>query len=520
MTMRQVPRRFWLGLLVAALALAMTTSLWPTSSPPSEAQDVFDPEPDPDVPRFAKRQVDKADYLFMREESMALKRGWEPGKPFDTAARNRALAQFEQQAFRLKAQGGAPAGIASTTTWTPIGPAPIPNGSVTGGGAVPVSGRVTAIAVDPTDPNTAYVGTAQGGLWRTTNGGTNWTPLMDAAQSLAIGAVTIDATNPTTVWVGTGEGNESLDSFFGVGLYRIRNASTSPIVEGPFETRVAGTGTAIGNGHAFVGTAINRIAIDPNNNSRMFVGNVFGGSGVSGDGICCGGVSPPSGEIGLYFTDTAQGTTPVFSKVAIPGFNGLQDATDVVFEPGSSNNLLVAVEDFSGFGLTGVYRATDAASASVSGNVAPTLARTFNPGGPVNMKLAINTVGPTVTVLAATGESIGGGNGGVLRKSVDGGQTFSSILTAANGFCGGQCFYDIALAIHPSDAQTIYLGGASDTAPAHIFTKSTDGGTTFTPSSINLHPDVHAITLAPNNPAVIYHGNDGGVWRSVNSGAT
>jgi hypothetical protein len=381
--MRRIPRRFWLGLLVAVLAAAMTASLWPTSSPSLEAQDAVGS--DPDVPRIAKRNVDKMDYLYMREESMALRRGWEADKPFDTAARGRALVQFEQQALRLKTQGGAPAGIASTTGWTPIGPAPIPNGQVTGGGTVPVSGRATTIDVHPGNANVAYLGTAQGGVWRTTNGGANWTPIMYTAQSLAIGTVTIDPANPTTVWVGTGEGNQSLDSFFGVGLYRIRNADTSPILDGPFEQRVIGTGTGVSNGHAFISTSINKIAFDPNNNTRMFVGNTFGASGLSGDSNCCGGTSPPSGFIGLYFTENAQATTPTFSRVAVTGsFNGLQDVTDIVYEPGSSDNLLVAVEDFGGLGLSGIYRTTNASTASVSGNVAPTFTRTFNPAAVVN----------------------------------------------------------------------------------------------------------------------------------------
>src|ERR1700720_2005415 len=69
-------------------------------------------------------------------------------------------------------------------SWIAIGPSPIPNGQTDPANAngisttqSPVSGRTTAIAVDPTDPNIAYVGTAQGGLYRTTNGGANWTPL-------------------------------------------------------------------------------------------------------------------------------------------------------------------------------------------------------------------------------------------------------------------------------------------------------------------------------------------------------
>ena len=82
--------------------------------------------------------------------------------------------------------------------------------------------------------------------------------------------------NPSTVFVGTGEGNLSLDSFAGVGLYRIDNADqANPTVNGPFETRVAGTGTSASNGHAFLGTGINRIAVDPNNDNRIFIGNIW-----------------------------------------------------------------------------------------------------------------------------------------------------------------------------------------------------------------------------------------------------
>src|SRR5215468_6304921 len=106
--------------------------------------------------------------------------------------------------------------------WRPLGPAPIPiNASVS------YSGRVSCIAVDPTDANTVYVGTAQGGVYRSTNGGSTWTQLMDSASSLAIGAIAIAPSDHTTVFVGTGEADFSGDSFFGVGVYRISNANTT-----------------------------------------------------------------------------------------------------------------------------------------------------------------------------------------------------------------------------------------------------------------------------------------------------
>src|SRR6202140_1793627 len=133
-------------------------------------------------------------------------------------------------------------------SWIAIGPSPIPNGQTDPANAngisttqSPVSGRTTAIAVDPTDPNIAYVGTAQGGLYRTTNGGANWTPLLDNALALAVGSVKIDPKDRTKVLVGTGEGNFSGDSYVGVGVYVITGANgPSPTLNGPFNLDIAG----------------------------------------------------------------------------------------------------------------------------------------------------------------------------------------------------------------------------------------------------------------------------------------
>src|SRR5262249_47220043 len=156
--------------------------------------------------------------------------------PFTLPYNPRALAiqQFERQmaAGRTK----------TTPVWDALGPDPIPNGQTTP--VNPVSGRVTAIAVDPTDPAVVYVGAAPGGVYRAKNGGTSGIPLTDTAQSRAIGSLAIPPSDHTILYVGTGEGNLSGDSYAGVGLYRIDGANgATPVLHGPFGTRVAGTGT-------------------------------------------------------------------------------------------------------------------------------------------------------------------------------------------------------------------------------------------------------------------------------------
>src|SRR5207247_592753 len=144
---------------------------------------------------------DKETYLRLRSEYIWRLRGWEPGKPFALGTRDRSLQQMKDQERRFaettKLQSSALLITPEAANWTAIGPAPLPDFTN------PLSGRVTAIAVNPTNANIVYLGTAQGGLWRTLDGGSSWTALMDNAQSLAIGAVTIDPLNPSTVFVGT-----------------------------------------------------------------------------------------------------------------------------------------------------------------------------------------------------------------------------------------------------------------------------------------------------------------------------
>ena len=152
-------------------------------------------ENDPDFPAGTK--VDMQQYLAARSENVALLRGFDTAKP---DSRAKAIVEMETKEQQLAARGQ----VVQAQSWKALGPAPIPNGQTTGR-TDPVSGRVISIAVHPTNPNTVYVGTAQGGLYRSLDGGSSWVPLMDNALSLAIGSIAIAPSDPTTVFVGTGE---------------------------------------------------------------------------------------------------------------------------------------------------------------------------------------------------------------------------------------------------------------------------------------------------------------------------
>ena len=162
--------------------------------------------------------------------------------------------------------------------WTALGPAPIPNGQ-TQGTSVPVSGRVTAIAVHPTNPNIVYAAVAQGGVYRTLDGGSSWTPIFDDAQSLAVGALAIAPSSPSTVYVGTGEANNSCDSYAGVGLYRIDNADTTPSLVGPIDPQMTFTSASDGSPvtvNIFRHLAIAKIVVKPDDAATVFVATTFG----------------------------------------------------------------------------------------------------------------------------------------------------------------------------------------------------------------------------------------------------
>ncbi|TMB84274.1 MAG: glycosyl hydrolase, partial [Chloroflexi bacterium] len=137
--------------------------------------------------------------------------------------------------------------------WAPIGPSCLLYGQTGYGrkaGAAPVSGRATAIALDPSAPDhVVYLGTAAGGVWKSTDGGLNWTPKSDHEISLAIGAIAIHPSAPATIWAGTGEGNDiSADAYFGYG---------------PLLSTNGGDSWELKKHNLFAGTRINAIALEP-----------------------------------------------------------------------------------------------------------------------------------------------------------------------------------------------------------------------------------------------------------------
>ncbi len=350
--------------------------------------------------------------------------------------------------------------------WQFLGPQPIADEvysgvGTTGGNA---SGRVCALALDPGDPLTAYAAAAQGGVWKTTDGGAHWTPLTDGLSSLASGALALDPQDATIVWYGTGEQNFSIDSFPGDGLFRSTTAGAS-------WSKIAAKTT--------VGSYIARVALPPTSSSVILV--------ASDRGI----VRSASG--GSSWAVTLSGSY----------------ATDVGFDNAVSPTAYAAL-----YGV-GIFKSTDL-GASWTQVYAPGL----NTVGRINLGVSASSPGtlyasvvhPTTYGLLA------------LLKSTDYGATWTT-LSAPDYLTGkannGQGFYDNCIVVDPTTANTVYVGGSDPVSSANALLASTNGGSTWIGRAIGvdngrLHPDHHA--LAIGSTGVLWDANDGGIWTSTDGG--
>jgi hypothetical protein len=194
--------------LLVLLVGAIASSTWFIAS--NDLIGKFFNESEPDLPaRFGadKDEIDKMEYLTLRNEHLDMLRGFDTAKP---DSRIKAVRAMEAAEALVGERGLGDA-------WRPLGPSPIPISSTNGN-----SGRTSAIVVHPTDPNTVYAGAAQGGVYRSLDGGQHWTPIMDSAATLAIGAIAMAPSDPTTLYVGTGESSLcGSGCYIGVGVYRI-----------------------------------------------------------------------------------------------------------------------------------------------------------------------------------------------------------------------------------------------------------------------------------------------------------
>ena len=274
--------------------------------------------------------------------------------------------------------------------------------------------------------------------------------------------------------------------------------------------------------HAFTGRGITKILVHPASADIVFA-TTAGAVGGSGNNTLSN-LFPPLAIRGLYRSTnaTADAGSVGFTKLTVttagndqvpPDTTGNRGLYDAVFDPANPNILMVTVQGQAVAGNEGgVYRTVNALDPS------PTFTRTLGlgllaDGGFIRSALAMNGA----TVYVATGEAstitacTSAGQFGVVRKSVDGGVTWSSPLPTGQGFCGGQCSYNLAIAVSPADPNVVYIGGQARGTCTDAVKRSSDGGSIFQRDDNNVHADTHGLVFDQNN--VIYTVNDGGVWK-------
>lgn len=392
--------------------------------------------------------------------------------------------------------------VASIPTWNPIGPAPTSNPIF----APFTSGRVIALAVDPEDPTgkTAYLGAAEGGVWKTTDGGQHWTPLTDFEPSVAAASIALDAsTTPTTIYVGTGEQGFidlaiSAPSYYGAGVLK----ST----DGGMTWQQLGASTFVGpfapQFYPGGGARIRSLAVSPDGKDLLAAVEIFGQG--SQDGIYR---STDGGNIWTNVLSGAQGTSVVFDPTP-PSKAGMWTAYAALGAP-------------TGSGANGIYKSTDGGQTWILqslpvGNVG-TVDLTIAQSSPSTLFAAVADASTFSSLLLGVFKTTKGGTNWTPLNG-------SPLVTGGNatGFCDAQCFYDMFIRVSPTNPMLVFAGGAAANA---TLIRSLDGGTTWTEVSDNrtsnngLHVDEHAFAFSANGN-MAYTGNDGGVWGTTNPTAT
>jgi alpha-tubulin suppressor-like RCC1 family protein len=387
------------------------------------------------------------------------------------------------------------------TRWMPLGPQPIPGGCVGysgvacnfGIGPFPESGRVTSIAIDPSDPNgnTVYLGTAAGGVWKTTDGGQTWTPITDDQDSLHIGAITVDPTNPQVVYAGLGVQDESDDQFFGLGILKSTDGGAS--------WRLL-TDPAISN------TNFGRLAIDPQHPDTVYAATDSGIARSDDGGVTWSLVA--FGEASDVVIDSSVFFEPSVVYAAIEGVGVFSTNTSL---PNTLANWKATSSLYSATATSTIKRIRLALYPQPP-SILFALFTTSDERAPGLLLSANGGVGWTSGV-----NVVAGGSGGLC--------TGSPILSAPAFYCDScasetQCNFDLDIAVSPIDPKTILVMALD----AYL---TTDGGYNWSnltqsysiPVSSSAHADQHAGVFFPGRSDAFYIGNDGGIYKSVDRGA-
>ncbi|MEZ4808916.1 MAG: hypothetical protein R2819_01035 [Allomuricauda sp.] len=347
-------------------------------------------------------------------------------------------------------------------------------------GPAGMSGRVTALDVVHSNPDIMYVGTASGGLWKSTSGGIKWEPIFDKEVTASIGAVAIQQSNPSVVWVGTGEGNPRNSLNGGYGIYKSLDGGKTWKSMGLEKTR-----------------HIHRVIIDPTDPNVVYVG----------------AIGSPWGEHperGVFKTKDGGKT---WEKILFA--NNRTGVADLVMDPTNPNKLIAALWEHKrepwffksggeGSGLHITYDGGETWKKITDEDGLPE-----GELGRIGIAIAKNKPNIVYALVEAKKNA--------LYRSDDGGVKWKKINDKND--IGNRPFYYSEIYVDPENENRVYS----------IFTYvnvSEDGGKNFTQlmpayqADNGVHPDHHARWIHPDNGQFMMDGNDGGMNITKDGGKT
>ncbi len=343
-----------------------------------------------------------------------------------------------------------------------------------------MSGRVTSIDAVHDNPEIMYVGTASGGLWKSTSGGIKWAPIFDKQITASVGAVAIQQSNPSVVWVGTGEGNPRNSLNGGYGVFKTLDGGKTWTAMGLEKTR-----------------HIHKILIDPTDPNTVYVGAIGAPWGAHE-------------ERGVYkTTDGGKNWRRILFS------NNTSGVADMVMDPKNPNKIIAALWDHkrdpwffkSGGAGSGLYMTYDGGE-----NWKKLSEKEGLPKGELG-RIGLAIAASKTDVIYALIES----KKNALYKSTDGGSQWKMVNDKED--IGNRPFYYSDIFVDPQNENRVYS----------VFTYvnvSEDGGKSFTelmPAygvDNGVHPDHHAWWIHPKNGQFMMDGNDGGMNITRDGGAS
>jgi photosystem II stability/assembly factor-like uncharacterized protein len=363
-------------------------------------------------------------------------------------------------------------------------------------GPASMSGRISDLAVYEANPSIFYVGTAHGGVWKTTNAGTTFEAQLQDQGLLSIGDVTVSQSNPDLVWVGTGESNNRQSTSWGDGVYKSTDGGKTYVNMGLRSSLF-----------------INRIVIDPRNNETVLV-------------AAAGSLWGPGGERGIY--KTADGGKTWKRTLFVDEDTG---ANDLVMDPTNNQVLYASMYQrrrtaccMNGGGPgSGIWKSMD-------GGETWTHLKGGIPDEPLGrIGLDISRRRPNILYALIEGQAPlpsgrGGAGGPAADEAPQAGGRGPTVSTGADATPTGlyrsddagatwkkvnnenpRPMYFSQVRVDPNDPDVVFYAGVK-------LHRSLDGGKTVTLNvTQTIHDDVHAIWIDPANSQHLIIGNDGGV---------